>query len=68
MHPALFCQVSADMLAKYDAVLRRVCKAKKGGRLDVPKEVHEKWKMGGTARRELMQVMIRCNGNRDSFA
>ena len=57
-------QLSKEKLAALDACLRRVCKPKKNGRLDVPKDVAEKWKMSGAHRRSLMKVLIECKGNR----
>ncbi|CAE7751407.1 unnamed protein product [Symbiodinium sp. CCMP2592] len=38
---------------------------KTNGRLDVPEEVHAKWKQGGNSRRSLLKVLISCKGKPD---
>ena len=49
---------------KYEAQLRRMCTSKKRG-LQVPESVHKLWKKGGKARRDLEQVLIECQGDKD---
>ena len=44
-----------------------MCKAKKrSGRMEVSEEIKKKFDEGGKARRELVQVMIDCNKDKEA--
>ena len=50
-------------MAKYEAVLRRLCQPKKKG-ISVPEDVYKAWKKGGDSRRGLLQMMVKCKGDK----
>ena len=46
-------------------MLRRMCTPKpKSGKLEVNDEIHQQWKKGGTARKELLDVLVKCDGDK----
>ena len=52
-------------VAALDAMLRRICTPKpKSGKLEVSDEIHQQWKKGGSARKELLDVLVKCDGDR----
>ena len=52
-------------IAALDAMLRRICTPKpKSGKLEVSDEIHQQWRKGGSARKELLDVLVKCDGDR----
>ena len=48
------------------ASLRRICMPKaRSGRLDVPKDIHQKFIEGGPARKELLSMLMSVGGNKE---
>ena len=52
-------------LAKLDQSLRRMCKPKASGRLEVSPEVATQWQKGGPARKALLDLLVQCDGDKD---
>ena len=57
-------------MAKLDAVLRRLCKSNAGKGRRVPQvvvndEVKKQWSKGGTARKDLLAILIEFEGDKD---
>ena len=59
-------RLSKAQESQLEAVLRRVCKPSRKGALQVPDTVHKLWEKGGSSRRELKKVLLKCQGNKDS--
>ena len=50
------------------ATLRRVCMPKQGsGKLEVSQEVYKQYLQGGNQRKALLNILIKANGDKDSF-
>ena len=54
---------------KLDAVLRRLCKpqgrGKKAPAVHVDDDIKKQWQKGGTARKDLLAILIEANGDKD---
>ena len=60
-------EVETKTTAALAAVLRRVCTPKAAsGKLEVSKEVYLQWKKGGDDRKQLLQVLVQCGGDKDT--
>ena len=49
---------------KYDAQLRRMRKANKKKSREVPESIHKLWHKGGVSRRQLLKVLVECEGDK----
>ena len=62
-------QVSAKYLGKLDAILRRLCQPRSRGRrappVSVSEDVKKQWAKGGSARRELLSILVEYDGDKD---
>ena len=48
------------------AALRRICSPKQSsGKLEVSPEIYKQWKAGGTQRKMLLGVLLKCDGDKD---
>ncbi|CAE7436073.1 unnamed protein product, partial [Symbiodinium microadriaticum] len=47
--------------------LRRLCEQKPSGRINVPKEVHDRWAQGGEVRKTLLAELEAADWDKDSF-
>ena len=63
--PGSLDQLSKSQESQLEAVLRRVCKPSRRGAIQVPETVHKMWKKGGTSRRDLKKILLKCQGNKD---
>ena len=63
--------MTSQELAKYDAVLRRLCKPtgkqRKAAQVTVTQGVKDQWNKGGTPRKELLSILIDAAGDKDSL-
>ena len=62
--------VTTAMVAKLDAVLRRLCKPTAGkgrnsAQFSVSDEIKKAWAKGGTPRKELLSILIEYQGDKD---
>ena len=51
-----------------EQVLRRMCQPKKSGRLEVSSEVQKVWQNCGAGRKQLVDALLACNGDKDMHA
>ena len=63
-------KLTTKQFQKYDAVLRRLCKpggkGKKSSSVCVPDEIKRQWQQGGTARKDLLSILIEFDGDKDT--
>ena len=56
------------LVNQQNAKLRRICEMKPSGKIQVPKEVHDQWKLGGHGREQLLDVLVnKVNMDKASF-